>query len=32
MEKHQRALLVVIAEANIERLLIQDVKRLGAAG
>lgn len=32
MEKHQRTLLVIIAEANIERLLVQDVKRLGAAG
>lgn len=32
MEKHKRTLLVVIAEANLERLLLQDVKRLGAAG
>lgn len=32
MEKHKRTLLVVIAEANLERLLIQDVQRLGAAG
>jgi len=32
MDKHQRTLLVIIAEANIERLLVQDVKRLGAAG
>lgn len=32
MEKHKRTLLVVIAEANIERMLVHDVKRLGAAG
>jgi nitrogen regulatory protein P-II 2 len=32
MDKHQRTLLVIIAEANLERLLVQDVKRLGAAG
>jgi nitrogen regulatory protein P-II 2 len=32
MEKHLRTLLVVIAEANLERFLIQDVQRLGAAG
>lgn len=32
MEKHKRTLLVVIAEANLERMLVQDVKRLGAAG
>ena len=32
MEKHQRTLLVIIAEANLERLLVQDVKRLGAGG
>ncbi|MCD8504371.1 MAG: transcriptional regulator [Burkholderiaceae bacterium] len=32
MEKHKRTLLVVIAEANLERMLVQDIKRLGAAG
>ncbi len=32
MDKHKRSLLVVIAEANLERLLVQDVGRLGAAG
>lgn len=32
MDKHQRTLLVIIAEANLERLLVNDVKRLGAAG
>jgi nitrogen regulatory protein P-II 2 len=32
MEKHPRTLLVVIAEAAIERLLIADAKRLGALG
>jgi len=32
MDKHQRTLLVIIAEANLERLLVQDVRRLGAAG
>ena len=32
MEKHSRSLLVIIAEANLERLLIEDVQRLGAAG
>lgn len=32
MDKHQRSLLVIIAEANLERLLVDDVKRLGAAG
>lgn len=32
MQKHQRTLLVIIAEANLERLLVQDIKRLGAAG
>jgi len=32
MDKHKRTLLVVIAEANLERMLVQDIKRLGAAG
>jgi nitrogen regulatory protein P-II 2 len=32
MDKHQRTLLVIIAEANLERLLVQDVQRHGAAG
>lgn len=32
MEKHQRKLLVVITEAAIERLVIQDARRLGALG
>lgn len=32
MQKHARKLLVVIAEAAIERPLIADVRRLGALG
>ena len=32
MEKHKKTLLVVIAEANLERMLVLDIKRLGAAG
>jgi nitrogen regulatory protein P-II 2 len=32
MEQHSRTLLVVIAEASLERLLIADAKRLGALG
>jgi nitrogen regulatory protein P-II 2 len=30
--KHPKSLLVIIAEANLERLLIKDVRKLGAAG
>jgi nitrogen regulatory protein P-II 2 len=32
VDKHRRRLLVVIAEAALERELVQDVKRLGAHG
>lgn len=32
MQKHPRKLLVIIAEAAIERSLIADVRRLGAMG
>ncbi len=32
MQKHSRKLLVVIAEAAIERVLIADARRLGAQG
>ena len=30
--KHPKSLLVIIAEANLEKLLIKDVQKLGAAG
>lgn len=32
IEKHIKSLLVIIAEANLERLLTKDIQRLGAAG
>lgn len=32
MDKHNRSLVVIIAEASLEKLLIQDVQRLGALG
>lgn len=32
LEKHARQLLVIIAEATLEKRLVQDVKRLGAHG
>jgi nitrogen regulatory protein P-II 2 len=30
--KHPKSLLVIIAEANLEKLLIKDVQKLGAVG
>jgi nitrogen regulatory protein P-II 2 len=32
LEKHSRMLLVMITEGSLERLLVQDVQRLGALG
>jgi nitrogen regulatory protein P-II 2 len=32
LEKHPRTLLVMITEGSLERLLVQDVQRLGALG
>lgn len=32
LEKHSRQLLVIIAEATLEKRLVQDVKRFGAHG
>lgn len=32
LDKHAKSLLVVIAEANLEKILIKDIQKLGAAG
>lgn len=32
MNKYKKSLLVIIAEADLERLLVQDIERLGASG
>jgi nitrogen regulatory protein P-II 2 len=32
MDEHTRTLLVIIAEANLERMLVADVQKLGAQG